>query len=94
LFMSYANSRKQRWQTKYNEASRFLEEIPPELINSYNLWNKTQKVSIDLDEWDVVRHKLFGKWTVLEVWNEVVVVRFWNEKYGIRRLDIRFIEKE
>lgn len=94
LFMSYANSRKQRWQTKYNEASRFLEEIPPELINSYNLWNKTQKVSVDLDEWDVVRHKLFGKWTVLEVWNEVVVVRFWNEKYGIRRLDIRFIEKE
>lgn len=94
LFMSYANSRKQRWQTKYNEASRFLEEIPPELINSYNLWNKTQKVSVDLDEWDVVRHKLFGKGTVLEVWNEVVVVRFWNEKYGIRRLDIRFIEKE
>lgn len=96
LFISYANCRKQRWQTKYNEASRFLEEIPAELINRYDLWNKSSvsKPPVELDEWDVVRHKLFGKWTVLEVWNDVAVVRFWNDKYWIRRLDVRFIEKE
>lgn len=95
LFLSYANCRQQRWQTKYNEESRFLEELPDELITKYDLWTKSSnKKQSDLDEWDIVKHKLFGKWTVLEVWNEVTVVRFWNEKYGIRRIDNRFLEKE
>lgn len=37
LFMTHANSRRQRGQIKYNPPSRFISEIPEHLIKSYNL---------------------------------------------------------
>jgi DNA helicase-2/ATP-dependent DNA helicase PcrA len=37
LFLSYANSRQQRGQLKYNQPSRFLDEIPEDLKKVYDL---------------------------------------------------------
>ena len=37
LFLSYASSRKQRGQIKYNQPSRFLEELPADLVKNYDL---------------------------------------------------------
>jgi len=38
LFLSHANSRMTRWQTKMNPPSRFLDEIPEELKKKFDLW--------------------------------------------------------
>ncbi|MBP7847630.1 hypothetical protein KA013_00175 [Patescibacteria group bacterium] len=37
LFLSHATSRQQRGQIKYNPPSRFLDEIPMELLKRYDL---------------------------------------------------------
>ena len=95
LFISHAESRQQRWQTKYNLPSQFIDELPVELIKTFDLsGSETAKSSkiISFDEWDIVRHKLFGKGTVVEIWNDVAIVKFWNAKYGHRKIDIRFLD--
>lgn len=99
LFISHANSRKQWWQTKFNVSSRFLDEIPEELKKQFDLTaGGTSKsryaVQTTLDEWDQVKHKLFGMWTVIEVRRDVAVVRFENEKFGVRKIEGRFLEKK
>lgn len=92
LFLSYAWSRMQRWQTKYNPPSRFIAEIQPELLKSYNLWWWASKQkTIDLDEWDIVKHKLFGIWKVMEIWTNIAVVKF--NTYWLKKIEIRLLEK-
>jgi len=94
LFLSYANSRQQRWQIKYNPPSRFLEEIPPELIKRYDLAGQSQRQKWpSLDEGDIIKHKLFWPGKVLEVRDEIVIVKFDNPKFGLRKLETRFLEK-
>jgi DNA helicase-2/ATP-dependent DNA helicase PcrA len=36
LFLSHANSRRQWGQLKYNEASRFILELPDELVKHFD----------------------------------------------------------
>jgi DNA helicase-2/ATP-dependent DNA helicase PcrA len=36
LFLSHSNSRRQRWQLKYNEPSRFISELPDYLIKHFD----------------------------------------------------------
>jgi DNA helicase-2/ATP-dependent DNA helicase PcrA len=43
LFLSYAHSRQQRGQIKYNPPSRFIEEIPQELLKRYDLAQASRK---------------------------------------------------
>lgn len=94
IFLSYANSRQQWGQLKYNSPSRFLDEIPMDLLKSYDLSGTvTKKQVINFDEWDEVRHKLFGDWEVVELWNETAVVRFYNPKYWTRKIDVRFLNR-
>ena len=94
LFISHANSRMTWWQVKLNPVSRFLQEIPNDLLKFYDLTNSswpTQKSSIT--EWSTVRHKLFGTWYVLEVWNDLGIVKFHNPKFWLRKIELRFLEE-
>lgn len=95
LFLTHTQSRQQRGQIKYNPPSRFLEELPEELLKRYDMAGGSQRISgPSRDEGDRVKHKLFGPGTVLEVWDKIVIVKFDNEKFGVRKLEGRFLWKE
>lgn len=94
LFISHANSRMTWWQVRLNPVSRFLQEIPNDLLKFYDLTNSSwpiQKSSIT--EWATVRHKLFWTWYVLEIWNDLWIVKFHNPKFGLRKVELRFLEE-
>ena len=93
LFLSHANSRMTRWQTKMNPPSRFLDELPVELIKKFDLWGDMDPSrGPQIDEWDIVKHKLFGTGYVLEIWNHLAIVKFHNPKFGVRKIECRFLE--
>lgn len=93
LFLSYANSRMTWWQTKNNPPSRFLSELPADLVKSYDLaWWMWWEVESSISEWDTVRHKLFGVWYVMEVRNNTAIVKFQNPKFWLRKVELRFLE--
>ncbi len=96
LFISYAGSRKQRWQQKYNAPSRFVEELPENLKTLYSLGNGTVagNFAAAFSEEDRVIHKLFGAGTVVEVWKDVAIVKFDKPQYGVRKIEARFLSKE
>jgi hypothetical protein len=93
LFLSYAHSRMTWWQTKNNPPSRFLDEIPIELVKKYDLGGDSGKdESYNVSDWDTVKHKLFGTWYVLEIRNNLAIVKFHNPKFGVRKIECRFLE--
>lgn len=96
VFLSYAHSRMQRWQTKMNPPSRFIDELPQELLKKYDLaggWATASRQAWPIvDEWDTVKHKLFWPGYVLEVWNNLAIVKFYNPKFGVRKIETRFLE--
>lgn len=93
LFLSHANSRMTRGQTKMNPPSRFLDEIPVELIKRFDLWGDADPSrGPSIEEWNIVKHKLFGTWYVLEIWNKLAIVKFHNPKFGVRKIECRFLE--
>ena len=93
LFLSHANSRMTRWQTKMNPPSRFLDELPVELIKKFDLWGDMDPSrGPQIDEWDIVKHKLFGTGYVLEIRNHLAIVKFHNPKFGVRKIECRFLE--
>ncbi|HMT01182.1 MAG TPA: hypothetical protein PKC14_02555, partial [Candidatus Absconditabacterales bacterium] len=96
LFISYAGSRKQRGQQKYNAPSRFVEELPENLKTLYSLGNGTVagNFAAAFSEEDRVIHKLFGAGTVVEVWKDVAIVKFDKPQYGVRKIEARFLSKE
>lgn len=99
IFLSCANARRQRWQQKYNEPSRFLDELPEELVKHFDFTGAGSNeytwiyVGPTFSEWDQIYHKLFGVGEIVEVRNNMVVVRFWNPKYGLRKMDAKFLQK-
>ena len=93
LFLSHAHSRMTRWQTKNNPPSRFLDEIPAELIKKFDLWGDAEwPHGPQIQEWDTVKHKLFGTGYVLEIWNHLAIVKFHNPKFGVRKIECRFLQ--
>ncbi len=92
LFLGYAGSRQRRWQTQYNAPSRFIDELPNDLVKIYDLSGAPKKVKTDITDGSVVKHKLFGKGTVQEVYAESAFVRFWNPKFGVRKVDVRSLQ--
>lgn len=93
LFLSHANSRMTRWQTKMNPPSRFLDEIPIDLVKKFDLWwDMDPSRGPNIDEGDIVKHKLFGTGYVLEIWNHLAIVKFHNPKFGVRKIECRFLE--
>ncbi len=95
LFLSYADSRMKWWRTFCDWPSRFIDEIDPSLIKKYELWwvsyNYNENVN-NFDLYDRVKHKLFWEWEVIEVWNEVCVVKFDNPKFWVRKIESRYLE--
>jgi len=98
LFLSYAASRMQRWQLKYNQPSRFIEEIPEHLVKKYTMSNASAYQSTsagkDRDEGERVKHKLFGPWVILEVRDRICIVRFDNPKFNVRKLEGKWLKDE
>ncbi len=94
LFLSYAKSRQKWWNVTYNKPSRFISELPEQLLNFYWWWTKSTNNQVsNIEEWDIVKHKLFGKWEVLEVWKNYAIVKFFNQAFGIKKVDCKFLEK-
>jgi len=102
LFLSHANSRMQRWQTKMNPPSRFIAELPEELLKRYDLWGwsfaqwgtieSPAVEDFDIEAWDTVKHKLFGTGYVVETRKNLAIVKFHNTKFGVRKVEMRFLE--
>ncbi len=98
LFLSYAASRMQRGQLKYNQPSRFIEEIPEHLVKKYTMSNASAyqwtAATVDRDEGARVKHKLFGPGVILEVWDRICIVRFDNAKFNVRKLEGKWLKEE
>lgn len=91
LFISYADSRMQWWQTMYNRPSRFLEEIPEELKKTYSLAENRSFSRPSFDEGDMVKHKLFGKGTIIEIRWEIAIIKFQNTTFGVRKVPLKLV---
>jgi ATP-dependent exoDNAse (exonuclease V) beta subunit len=92
VFISHANSRLTRGQTKMNPPSRFIAELPSDLLKKYDLGGaREQEEIVDINEGDSVKHKLFGAGYVLEVRNKLAIVKFHNPKFGVRKIEIKFL---
>ncbi|GHW02832.1 DNA helicase [candidate division SR1 bacterium] len=93
LFLSSAQSRMTRGQTKNNPPSRFISELPTDLVKLYDLSGGLEKESGPvINEGDTVKHKLFGTGYVFELRNNMAVVKFHNPKFGLRKVEKRFLE--
>ncbi len=93
LFLSLAKSRTQWWQTRYNKQSRFIEEIPSHLVKIYDISSSRLQKQQDLWVGTKIRHKIFGEWEIMEVWGNIWIVKFFNPKYGIKKIDLNFLQK-
>ena len=51
------------------------------------------KLLPNLSEEEIVYHKLFWKWKIIDLFGETSIVEFENYKYWIREIDNRFLEK-
>lgn len=89
LFLTYSESRKQYWNLKYNPVSRFVEEIPENLVSAFNSKSKNKQHNFEVH--DKVKHKLFGVGTVMEVFQDKIIVRFPRD--GIRQILAPMLEK-
>jgi len=89
LFLTYAESRKQYWSLRYNSVSRFIEEIPKELTNSFVSKSSSHKNNFQIH--DKVKHKLFWVGEVMEVFQDKIIVRFYGN--GIKQILSRMLEK-
>jgi DNA helicase-2/ATP-dependent DNA helicase PcrA len=93
LFLSCAYSRMTWGQTKMNPPSRFLDELPADLVKKYDLSGGIDREEgFSISEGDTVRHKLFGNGRVMEVWNNMAIVKFHNPKFGLRKVELRFLK--
>jgi len=103
LIMSAANARMVWGKTQYMRPSRFITEIPAELVRAYDFsttnplawWSrKKAPIATDIVAWDRIVSRLFGAGVVLELWSDVAIVKFDKAVYGTRKVDIRLLEKE
>lgn len=94
LFLSHTQTRFVRWQQKYNVPSRFIDEIPSELLKIYTFGESSTREPArpNVEEWDYVLHKLFGEGEVIEMRWTTALVKFENARFGMRKLDSKFLE--
>lgn len=92
LFLSYADSRMQWWQTSYNRPSRFLEEIPDELKKTYSLAENRSISRPQFDTGDMVKHKLFGVGTIIEIRGDLAIIKFQHATFGTRKIPLKLVE--
>lgn len=95
LFLSHVNSRMIWWKTTATAPSRFLEELPKDLIKNYDLGStggNRRRVS-ELEPGTRVKNKLFWPGIVKEVWWDVALVLFDKRGIGMRKMDRRLVER-
>lgn len=105
LILSHCETRKQYNKTLYLKPSRFLGELPQELLKDYDLtshlWrNNTkstltawEKAQCNFNRGDRVTSRLFGEWTVVDTRRDIVIVVFDKKVYWTRKIDQRMLEK-
>lgn len=100
LFLSHADSRMQWGKMQYNQPSRFVEELPADLIKRYDLSGDSGGVSrsqrsggSNFSEGEWVEHKLFGQGELIEIRNYVGLVRFSDPKYGLRKIPLKLLKR-
>jgi DNA helicase-2/ATP-dependent DNA helicase PcrA len=94
LFLSYAGSRYQRWNIRYNRPSRFLEELPDHLVKHYNLSDATPtQKSPSFEEGDIVTHKLYGRGMIIESYQNTCIVKFDNPMVNMRKIDSGMLKR-
>ncbi len=98
LFISHAYSRRQWWQMTYNPPSRFLRELPSDIVKEYDLtgnyWWRWSAEANPLQSGDMISHKLFGDGLIVELWSNAAIVKFDNPKYGIRKIPVRMLVRQ
>lgn len=95
LFLSHTDTRQMWGKTTNNIISRFVEELPDDMIKKYSLSserNESHRWWEDIQPDDLVSNKLFGKGVVLEVWGDVAIVRF-ERNNKMMRMDTRMLKK-
>lgn len=94
LFMSYVQARRQRGQMKYSPPSRFIDELPAALIKTYDMSTQspTADVEAPFEIGDSVTHTLFGKGVVVEIYQAIALVKFFNARFGLRKLPRKYLK--
>jgi DNA helicase-2/ATP-dependent DNA helicase PcrA len=107
LYLIHAETRKYFGTTQNNLVSRFIEDIPEELVE-HTIWNEDRKSlekdtdrldrldhldRLDLSEGDRVEHPQFGIGVVLEVKGDIVKIDF-GPIEGVKQLAIEFAKLE
>jgi hypothetical protein len=69
-----------------------LDEIPEELKKKFDLCGEATARWPNIEESDIVKHKLFGTGYVLEVRNNLAIVKFHNPKFWVRKIEMRFLQ--
>lgn len=95
LFLSHVWSRMIWGRSTSTSWSRFLDELPGELVKQYSLGSTdgAKKRVVELEPWSRVRNKLFGIWTIKEVRWDMVIILFDKSSIGLRKMDKRMVEK-
>jgi hypothetical protein len=46
----------------------------------------------NFDEGDMVKHKLFGTGTIIEIRWDLAIIKFQNTSFGIRKVPLKLVE--
>ncbi len=98
LYLTYAKSRRQYGEMKYNMPSRFISEIPEECLDQINIMDKAGAVTKEYVKvvesnnpytvGDKVEHKKLGIGVILEINEDIIKVDFLQS--GTRMLATEF----
>jgi DNA helicase-2/ATP-dependent DNA helicase PcrA len=99
LYLLYAESRQLHGSTNFRRPSRFLREIPQELISSDTILNSVLPVSNETSGFRLgqgVRHKTFGEGSIIgfEGQGEFMLVQVKFKRDGIKWLSLQYAQIE
>jgi DNA helicase-2/ATP-dependent DNA helicase PcrA len=93
LFLSYVQARRQWGQMKYYPPSRFIEELPAQLIKTYDMSSESpREEESPFEVGDSVVHTLFGKGVIVEIYQSIALVKFFNARFGLRKLPWKYLK--
>ncbi len=64
-----------------------------EFLGERSIWEVIKRFSYEIREWDLVRHKVFGIWKVVENWRDISIVRFNDERFWARKVRNALLEQ-
>ena len=95
LVLSHAQTRRLYNKTLYCSASRFLAELPQDLVKTYSFASRPSKkiLSHDFSIGDRVSSRLFGEWVIQDIRKDIAIVLLDKKIYGQRKIDVRLLQK-